>query len=217
MFNLGLESVLPFPLPQSSTAFPETGSSGLMSSLRFLYRPTDYHNPLEVFSKARATSPLPHRPHDCAIDLPPGTTPPRGRLHSLSGPETKAMGEYIEESLATGAVRPSASPAGAGFFFVEKDKPLRSCIDYRGLNDITSKNCYSLPLISSAFEPLQEATIFFTSWIFGMPTTWFGYAKEMSGRQHSAQPSALIPGRPGGLCYLLGSISPTPTAQCPKT
>ena len=59
------------------------------------------------------------------------TTPPRGRLYSLSGPETKAMEEYIEESLATGAVRPSASPAGAGFFFVEKkDKTLRPCIDY---------------------------------------------------------------------------------------
>ena len=28
------------------------------------------------------------------------------------------MEEYIEESLATGAVCPSASPAGAGFFFV---------------------------------------------------------------------------------------------------
>jgi hypothetical protein len=42
------------------------------------------------------------------------------------------MEEYIEESLAIGGIRPSASPAGAGFFFVEKkDKTLRPCIDYR--------------------------------------------------------------------------------------
>jgi hypothetical protein len=35
------------------------------------------------------------------------------------------MEEYIEESLATGAVSLSASPASAGFFFVEKkDKTL---------------------------------------------------------------------------------------------
>ena len=42
------------------------------------------------------------------------------------------MKEYIEESLATGAIHPSASPAGAGFFFVEKkDQTLRPYIDYR--------------------------------------------------------------------------------------
>eukprot|EP00063_Salmo_salar_P080830 XP_014055665.1 PREDICTED: uncharacterized protein LOC106604999 [Salmo salar] len=36
------------------------------------------------------------------------------------------MEEYIEDSLAVGSVRPSASPAGAGFFFVgKKDKTLR--------------------------------------------------------------------------------------------
>ncbi|KAK3516092.1 hypothetical protein QTP70_005433 [Hemibagrus guttatus] len=52
------------------------------------------------------------------------------------------------------------SPAGAGFFFVEKkDKSLRPCIDYRGLNAMV-KNCYPLPLMSSAFELLQGATVF---------------------------------------------------------
>jgi hypothetical protein len=61
------------------------------------------------------------------------------------------MEEYIE-SLATGAVRLSASPAGAGVFFVEKkDKNLRPCIDYRGLNYITVKTRYPLPLLSPAF------------------------------------------------------------------
>ncbi|KAI2655704.1 Transposon Tf2-11 polyprotein [Labeo rohita] len=69
------------------------------------------------------------------------------------------MERYIHDSLATGIIRPSSSPAGAGFFFVEKkDGSLRPCIDYRGLNDITVKN--PLPLMSSAFELLQGATIF---------------------------------------------------------
>ena len=119
--------------------------------------PTEYHVLLEVFSKARATSFPPHCPYACLIDLLPGITPPLGRLYSLSGPETKA----IEDSLATGAVRPSASAVGACFFFVEiKDKTLRPCIDYQGLNDIAVKNLYPLPLLSSAFEPLQGATMF---------------------------------------------------------
>ena len=103
----------------------------------------------------------PHRPYDCAIDLQPGASPPRGRLFSLSAPEKVAMESYINDSLAAGIIRPSSSPAGAGFFFVEKkDKSLRPCIDYRGLNDITAKIRYPLPLISSAFELLQGATIF---------------------------------------------------------
>lgn len=71
------------------------------------------------------------------------------------------MEEYIGNSLAAGFIRPSSSPAGAGFFFVEKkDHSLRPCIDYRGLNDITVKNRYPLPLISSAFELLQGAMVF---------------------------------------------------------
>ncbi|XP_060924550.1 uncharacterized protein LOC132998821 [Limanda limanda] len=50
---------------------------------------------------------------------------------------------------------------GAGFFFVaKKDKTLRPCIDYRGLNEITIKNRYPLPLISSAFELLRNAKVF---------------------------------------------------------
>ena len=42
----------------------------------------------------------------------------------------------------------------------KKDKTLWPYIDYRGLNNITVKNKYPLPLIDSAFEPLPQATIF---------------------------------------------------------
>ena len=56
--------------------------------------PTEYHDLLEVYSKARATSLPPYCPYDCAIDLLPGTTPPRSQLYSLSRPETKSMEEY---------------------------------------------------------------------------------------------------------------------------
>lgn len=123
--------------------------------------PEVYLDLKEVFNKVRATSLPPHRPYDCAIELFPGTAPPKGRLYSLSIPERKAMEEYIQGALSAGIIRPSSSPAGAGFFFVEKkDKTLRPCIDYRGLNDITVKNRYPLPLISSAFELLQGAHIF---------------------------------------------------------
>ncbi|KAI7808450.1 Pol polyprotein [Triplophysa rosa] len=123
--------------------------------------PEEYHDLRTVFSKSRATSLPPHRPYDCAIDLLPGTSPPKGRLYSLSCPEREAMDKYINESLQAGLIRHSSSPAGAGFFFVQKrDGSLRPCIDYRGLNEITVKNKYPLPLMSTAFELLQGARVF---------------------------------------------------------
>ncbi|XP_056599395.1 uncharacterized protein LOC130417698 [Triplophysa dalaica] len=103
--------------------------------------PRVYHDLRAVFSKSRVTSLPPHRPYDCAIDLLPGTSPPKGCLYPLSGPEREAMERYMADSLLFGIIR--SSSAGAGFFFVEKkDGSLRPCIDYRGLNDITVKNSH---------------------------------------------------------------------------
>ena len=71
------------------------------------------------------------------------------------------MRNYILESVASGIIRPSSSPVAAGFFFIaKKDGSLRPCIDYRQLNNITVKNKYPLPLLSSTFEPLTHATVF---------------------------------------------------------
>ncbi len=122
--------------------------------------PTQYHHLKAVFSKNKSMSLPPHHPSDCAIDLLSGTCPPRGRIFSLSSPERAAMDNYIEESLAAGVIRPSTS-AGAGFLFVgKKDEGFRPCIDYRGLNKNTIRNHYPLPLMATAFELLQGASIF---------------------------------------------------------
>ncbi|KAL0185666.1 hypothetical protein M9458_017336, partial [Cirrhinus mrigala] len=123
--------------------------------------PTDYQDLLEAFSCSKATRLPPHRPGDCAIDLIPGTTPPRGRVFPLSRAESEAMNSYIQEELAKGFITPSTSPASAGFFFVKKkDRGLRPCIDYRGLNEVTVKYRYPLPLVPSALEQLRSARIF---------------------------------------------------------
>ncbi len=134
--------------------------------------PTEYLYLKGVFSKSLAASLPPHRPYDCAIELVSGMSPPKGRLYLLSAPEREAMEKYISDSLAAKIIRPSSSE-GAGFFFVEKkDGSLHPCIDYRGLNNITVKNTYPLPLMSSAFESLQVLP-FSKSWIFVMPIIWF--------------------------------------------
>ncbi|KAI2668804.1 Transposon Tf2-11 polyprotein [Labeo rohita] len=123
--------------------------------------PSVYHDLLEAFSRSKATRLPPHRPGDCAIDLVPGATPPRGRVFPLSRAESEAMNMYIQEELAKGFITPSTSPASAGFFFVKKkDGGLRPCIDYRGLNEVTVKYRYPLPLVPSALEQLRSARIF---------------------------------------------------------
>ncbi|KAK7918601.1 hypothetical protein WMY93_009885 [Mugilogobius chulae] len=123
--------------------------------------PEVYHDLHEVFSKSKALSLPPHRPYDCAIDLIPGAKLPSSRLYNLSKPEREVMEKYLKDSLAAGLIRPSSSPLGAGFFFVsKKDSSLRPCVDFRGLNEITVKNKYPLPLLDSAFTPLQGATVF---------------------------------------------------------
>lgn len=114
-----------------------------------------------MFQKAGAQSLPSHRPYDPAIDLLPGAPLQTSWLYSLSLPEQEAMEKYITESLAAGLICASTSPVAAGFFFIEKrDKILRLCIDYRGLNKIMVKNEYPLPLLTSAFELLQRATVF---------------------------------------------------------
>ncbi|XP_044051575.1 uncharacterized protein LOC122875938 [Siniperca chuatsi] len=103
----------------------------------------------------------PHRPWDCAIDLIPGEPVPHGKIYPLSLPEQKAMGECIKEALAQGYIRPSTSPAASSFFFVaKKDGGLQPCVDYRGLNRITVKFQYPLPLVPAALEQLRGATVY---------------------------------------------------------
>uniref|UniRef100_A0A3B1JLI6 ribonuclease H n=1 Tax=Astyanax mexicanus TaxID=7994 RepID=A0A3B1JLI6_ASTMX len=123
--------------------------------------PPVYSDFLEVFSKDNATKLPPHCSCDCAIDLVEGATLPKARVYPLTLDEEKAMTDYVTEALAQGFIRPSKSPVGSGFFFVKKkDGGLRPCIDYRGLNAITKKFAYPLPLIPCALEQLRNATYF---------------------------------------------------------
>ncbi|KAL0192337.1 hypothetical protein M9458_010633, partial [Cirrhinus mrigala] len=121
----------------------------------------DAHSASSDLAKVKASQLPPHRSTDCAIDLLPGSHPPKGRVFPLSQPESAAMKAYIDEELKKGFIRPSTSPASAGFFFVKKkDGGLRPCIDYRGLNEITIKFRYPLPLVPAALEQLQTARFF---------------------------------------------------------
>ncbi|KAK3517636.1 hypothetical protein QTP70_013770 [Hemibagrus guttatus] len=123
--------------------------------------PQPYADFYRVFSEERALRLPEHQDWYCAIDLLLNTSLPKGQIYPLSLPESKAMEDYIEGALAAGHIRPSTSPAVAGFFFVEKkDGGLRPCIDYWGLNAITVRYPYPLLLVPVALEQLHGARVF---------------------------------------------------------
>ncbi len=123
--------------------------------------PEEYKDFQDVFEKKNADILPEHRPYDCAIDLQDGAQPPFGPIYNLSQNELSALREYIDENLAKNFIRHSKSPAGAPILFVKKkDGSLRMCVDYRGLNKVTVKNRYPLPLISGLLDQLGQAKIY---------------------------------------------------------
>ena len=87
--------------------------------------------------------------------------PPYGPIYNLSEKELKVLREYLRDALAKGWIRESSSHAGAPILFApKKDGELRLCVDYRGLNKITKKNRYPLPLIGEILDRLSKAKVY---------------------------------------------------------
>ena len=100
---------------------------------------------------------------------------------------------YIKTNLANDFIRPSKSPACAPILFDQKSNDfLQLCINYRGLNNLTIKNRYLLPLIRELLDRLGRARWFtqldLTSAYYWMKIrkknkwkiafrTWYGYFK----------------------------------------
>jgi len=123
--------------------------------------PPEYRDYADVFSKAKASELPPHRNYNLKIDLEEGTSPPLGTLYSLSPVELSALRTFIDENLNTGFIHPTASSHAAPVLFVKKkDGSLRLCVDFRGLNKITKKDHYPLPLISDLLDSPSHAKIY---------------------------------------------------------
>ena len=123
--------------------------------------PAFYHEFEKVFSKEMQSALPEHGPQDCAIDLLPNTEPPSSKLYPMSQDELQLLREYIEEMVMTGKIRPGKGHAGSPVFFV-KEKTGKMClvVDYRGLNAITIKDKYPIPLMTTLMEQVQESSWF---------------------------------------------------------
>lgn len=123
--------------------------------------PEKYSKFKTLFQKSAADKLPAHTAYDHTIPLAADSMPPFGPIYSLSEPELKTLREYLKENSDKGFIEPSQSPAGAPILFVKKkDGSLRLCVDYRGLNNITVKNRYALPLISEILDRTRSAKLF---------------------------------------------------------
>ncbi len=124
--------------------------------------PSEYADFADVFSSKLAAE-LPEHTgiNDHAIELVDDQQPLYCPIYSLGSIELETLKAYIKNNLASGFIRPFKSPARVPILFDKKpDGSLRLCVDYQGLNNLTIKNRYPLPLVGESLDRLGWARHF---------------------------------------------------------
>ena len=91
----------------------------------------------------------------------PGKQAPYYKNRPLSPAELKCVKKWINEMLDKGFIHESTSPAAAPLLLTAKPGgSIQICHDYHGLNAVTIKNWYPLPLIHETLDALCNARYF---------------------------------------------------------
>jgi hypothetical protein len=79
----------------------------------------------------------------------------------MSHSQKNSVELLIKSMLKNAEIRPSKSPYSSPAILVrKKDKSWRLCVDFRGLNDMTIKNKFPIPVIEDLLDELNGAIIF---------------------------------------------------------
>jgi hypothetical protein len=98
---------------------------------------------------------------ELVIDLLPGTSPVSKQPYRMFVEELNGLKKQLTELQEAGYIRSSSSPCGASVLFVQKKYgSQRMCMDYKSLNDVTTKNKYMLPRIEDLFDQMRGARVF---------------------------------------------------------
>ena len=156
-----LEGSIQFQLQMCPLDTAHARSPSMKNTLDLSAIPPEYRDYADIFSKAKASELPPHCKYDLKIDLEEGTSPPLGTIYSLSLVELEALWTFINKNLCTGFIQPSSSPHAAPVLFIKKkDSSLQLCVDFQGLNKISKKDHYPLPLISDLLNSPSHAKIY---------------------------------------------------------
>lgn len=117
---------------------------------------------IHLYDKKEAEELPPHRgENDMKIELKPGTAPRAQKAYNMSVDQLRVLKKYLTDELRKGYIRTSTSPAASPVLFAKKPGGgLRFCVDYRGLNEITIKNKYPIPMIRETLHHLTNARFY---------------------------------------------------------
>ena len=149
-----------FPLNVYPSCRPQV--SGLIAEEASTKVPAEYSDFADVFSLDLASKLPKHTGiNNHAIELVNGQQPSYGPPYSLGSVELETLKAYIETNLANRFIKLSKSPTSAPILFDRKsDGSFRLCVHHRGLNNLTIKNRYPLPLIRESLDRLERAKWF---------------------------------------------------------
>jgi hypothetical protein len=103
----------------------------------------------------------PHRDCDHHIPLLPGAKPVNVKPYRYSPQQKTEIEKQVQDMLAAGLIQHSTSPFASPVILVKKkDGTWRFCIDYRGLNNITVKNKYPMPIVDELWDELSGSQWF---------------------------------------------------------
>jgi hypothetical protein len=100
-----------------------------------------------VFEKRNVDTLSKPRPYDCSIDLVEGVQPPFNPIYNLSQDKLVALCEYFDDNFERGSFNIQSSSRCPYLLYKKERRFFAMCVNYRGLNQLTIKNWYLLPMI----------------------------------------------------------------------
>ena len=123
--------------------------------------PATFQDLAEAFLARDADVLPPHRSYDHRIELIPGNKVPYSKNRPLSPMELRVLKRWLDDNLAKGFIRPSKSSAASPILLAQKPGGgIRICVDYRGINNVTLKSRYPIPLIRETLDSICKAKFF---------------------------------------------------------
>lgn len=103
----------------------------------------------------------PHRQFDHNIPLLPNAKPVTKKPYRYSPQQKNEIEKQVTQMLQQGIIQSNVSPFASPVLLVKKkDGTWRFCVDYRGLNEITVKNKYPMPVVEELLDELADAQWF---------------------------------------------------------